>query len=70
VQTQKVTSFPVVLFDSDYWRGLIAWLRSVGLERGIISATDLETFYDHRRRGRSGDSHADEPADAWPAPPS
>ncbi len=44
VQTQKVTSFPVVLFDSDYWSGLVDWLRSVGLERGIISATDLETF--------------------------
>jgi uncharacterized protein (TIGR00730 family) len=44
VQTQKVTSFPVVLFDSDYWRGLVEWLRSVGLERGTISATDLETF--------------------------
>jgi uncharacterized protein (TIGR00730 family) len=44
VQTQKVTSFPVVLFDSDYWRGLVEWLRSVGLERGTISASDLETF--------------------------
>jgi uncharacterized protein (TIGR00730 family) len=44
VQTQKVTSFPVVLFDSNYWSGLVEWLRSIGLERGTISATDLETF--------------------------
>jgi uncharacterized protein (TIGR00730 family) len=44
VQTQKVTSFPVVLFDSDYWSGLVEWLRSVGLERGSLSATDLEAF--------------------------
>jgi len=44
VQTQKVTSFPVVLFDSNYWRGLVEWLRSIGLERGTISASDLETF--------------------------
>jgi uncharacterized protein (TIGR00730 family) len=44
VQTQKVTSFPVVLFDSDYWRGLVEWLRSVALDRGTISASDLETF--------------------------
>jgi uncharacterized protein (TIGR00730 family) len=44
VQTQKVTSFPVVLFDSGYWSGLVDWLRRVGLERGSISATDLETF--------------------------
>ena len=27
VQTHKVTSFPVALFDSAYWSGLIAWLR-------------------------------------------
>jgi uncharacterized protein (TIGR00730 family) len=44
VQTQKVTSFPVVLFDSNYWNGLVEWLRSIGLERGTISAADLETF--------------------------
>jgi hypothetical protein len=44
VQTQKVTSFPVVLFDSGYWSGLIEWLRTVGLERGTIFPADLETF--------------------------
>ena len=27
VQTRKVTSFPVVLFGSDYWAGLVGWLR-------------------------------------------
>jgi uncharacterized protein (TIGR00730 family) len=44
VQTQKVTSFPVVLLDTEYWSGLIDWLRREPLERGIISATDLEAF--------------------------
>jgi uncharacterized protein (TIGR00730 family) len=44
VQTQKVTSFPVVLLDSDYWSGMINWLRNAPLDRGIISAADLETF--------------------------
>jgi uncharacterized protein (TIGR00730 family) len=44
VQTQKVTSFPVVLLDTEYWGGLINWLRRGPLDRGIISATDLETF--------------------------
>ena len=39
-----MTSFPVVLFDSNYWSGLVEWLRSIGLERGTISASDLETF--------------------------
>ena len=44
VQTQKVTSFPVVLLDSEYWGGLISWLRGGPLDRGIISAEDLQTF--------------------------
>jgi uncharacterized protein (TIGR00730 family) len=42
VQTQKVTSFPVVLFDSSYWSGLVEWLRRAVVERGSISASDLE----------------------------
>src|SRR4029453_18464521 len=46
VQTQKVTSFPVVLLDTEYWSGLINWLRRGPLERGIISVTDLEAFTD------------------------
>ena len=27
VQTQKVTSFPIVLIGTDYWSGLLGWLR-------------------------------------------
>ncbi|MBD8870292.1 LOG family protein [Nocardioides donggukensis] len=42
VQTQKVTSFPVVLLGVDYWSGLLAWLRDVVLEQGKISAGDLD----------------------------
>ena len=34
VQTRKVTSFPVVLFDRSYWSGLVDWLRSTALDRG------------------------------------
>jgi uncharacterized protein (TIGR00730 family) len=44
VQTHKVTSFPVVLVDSEYWSGLINWLSSALLDQGAISAIDLETF--------------------------
>ena len=42
VQTQKVTSFPVVLIGVDYWSGLLAWLRDTVLEQGKISAPDLD----------------------------
>jgi predicted Rossmann-fold nucleotide-binding protein len=44
VQTHKVTQFPVVLLDTEYWSGLIEWLRSVAFDRGTISAADLEAF--------------------------
>jgi uncharacterized protein (TIGR00730 family) len=42
VQTQKVTSFPIVLMGTDYWRGLLDWLRDTVLAEGKISAQDLE----------------------------
>jgi uncharacterized protein (TIGR00730 family) len=44
VQTRKVTSFPVVLFGSAYWAGLVDWLRESALEQGAVSPPDLEMF--------------------------
>lgn len=41
-QTQKVTEFPVVLMDVDYWQGLIDWLRHTVLENGMISPADID----------------------------
>jgi uncharacterized protein (TIGR00730 family) len=42
VQTGKVTSFPIVLIGSDYWSGLIAWMRDTVLATGKIGAGDLD----------------------------
>ncbi len=42
VQTHKVTEFPIILLGSDYWAGLLDWLRGPVLSRGTISAVDLE----------------------------
>jgi uncharacterized protein (TIGR00730 family) len=42
VQTQKVTSFPVVLFGTSYWQGLLDWLRDTVLAEGKISQNDLD----------------------------
>ncbi len=42
VQTQKVTSFPIVLLGSRYWGGLLEWIREVVLPEGMISAKDLD----------------------------
>jgi uncharacterized protein (TIGR00730 family) len=42
VQTQKVTSFPIVLMGVDYWSGLLAWMRDTVLAEGKINAQDLD----------------------------
>ena len=45
VQTKKVTKFPVVLFGSEYWGGLVEWIRSSALGFGNISAKDLNLIH-------------------------
>lgn len=40
VQTHKVASMPVVLFDKDYWAGLFEWLNGTVSEHGMISEFD------------------------------
>ena len=45
IQTGKVHNFPVVLFDHEYWRGLLDWVRVRLLERGMIDADDLELLF-------------------------
>jgi uncharacterized protein (TIGR00730 family) len=42
VQTRKVTAFPLVLVGTEYWSGLLDWVRSTLLGSGKISAPDLE----------------------------
>jgi uncharacterized protein (TIGR00730 family) len=42
IQTGKVMHFPVVLFDSDYWRGLLEWIQERLLAEGMISANDQD----------------------------
>jgi uncharacterized protein (TIGR00730 family) len=41
IQTRKIRNFPVVLFGSQYWRGLLAWVTSTMLNEKMISPEDL-----------------------------
>jgi len=42
VQTGKVRSFPIVLVGSEYWGGLLDWVRKTMVPAGTISAADLD----------------------------
>ncbi len=41
IQTHKMRPFPVILFDSAYWTGLIDWMRQHTLAKGYIGDEDL-----------------------------
>lgn len=45
VQTRKVTRFPIVLFGTAYWQGLLDWLRSTMLTQGKLREADLALLY-------------------------
>ncbi|HSW63797.1 MAG TPA: TIGR00730 family Rossman fold protein [Dissulfurispiraceae bacterium] len=45
VQTKKVTSFPLVLFDSAYWKGLVEWMKDTLVEKGAIDRDDINFIY-------------------------
>src|SRR5213595_3139092 len=43
-QTQKIRYFPIVLYDSGYWGGLIDWLADTVRREGNIVATDVRAL--------------------------
>ncbi len=46
IQTLKIEKVPVILIGSEFWQGLLDWLRAVLLEQeGNISPKDLDLLY-------------------------
>ncbi|WP_222192199.1 TIGR00730 family Rossman fold protein [Modestobacter italicus] len=45
VQTRKVTRFPVILFGSAYWSGLVDWIRDTMVAQGTVGPNDLELLH-------------------------
>ena len=41
VQTRKISRFPIVLYGSSYWGGLLDWIKNTQLAAGTISPEDL-----------------------------
>ncbi|HZE62663.1 MAG TPA: TIGR00730 family Rossman fold protein [Pyrinomonadaceae bacterium] len=45
IQTQKIRNFPVVLFGTKYWEGLLNWVRDFGLKEGKLTDQDLKRLH-------------------------
>jgi uncharacterized protein (TIGR00730 family) len=44
-QTQKIHEFPVILFGSEFWGGLVDWLETEPLKERMVSKRDLQMFH-------------------------
>lgn len=44
MQTHKITRFPVILFGTEFWGGLIDWIRGTLVTNGTIHTDDLDLF--------------------------
>ncbi|HEV7763642.1 MAG TPA: TIGR00730 family Rossman fold protein [Thermoanaerobaculia bacterium] len=45
IQTKKISDFPVILFGSDYWSGMIDWLRKSVLAANNIQQADVDSIH-------------------------
>ncbi len=44
IQTKRIKRFPLYLVGSEFWQGLVSWLKSYPLARELISCEDIELF--------------------------
>ena len=42
VQTRRIRPFPIIMVGSDYWSGLLEWIRSQLLAQSLISPKDMD----------------------------
>jgi len=45
IQTRKMKDFPIVLMGTDYWGGLVRWIKRTMVNEGTISPEDPDMFY-------------------------
>ena len=45
IQTKKIRRFPIVIFGSSYWQGLLDWVKAEMLPHGCIASEDLDLFH-------------------------
>jgi uncharacterized protein (TIGR00730 family) len=42
IQTKRIKSFPVILMGSEYWQGLLDWMKGTMLAQGMITREDMD----------------------------
>jgi predicted Rossmann-fold nucleotide-binding protein len=42
VQTRRIRPFPIIMVGTDYWGGLLEWIRSQLMTQSLISSTDMD----------------------------
>ena len=42
IQTKKIKAFPLILMGSEYWEGLIDWMKNTMVKKGKILSTDMD----------------------------
>lgn len=45
IQTEKIMKIPIVLIGTDYWQGLIDWIKEKLIENAYINEDDMDIFY-------------------------
>ena len=46
IQTNKIEKFPIIMVGTDFWKGMIDWIKSIVLEKfENVSATDLDLIH-------------------------
>lgn len=44
IQTRKIARFPIVMVGTEYWKGLMDWIKKKVLANGCINEKDMELF--------------------------
>ena len=45
IQTKKISDFPVILYGSEFWDGMLKWLREVVLKANNVTQEDVDSIY-------------------------
>ena len=44
VQTKRIKPFPIILYKSEYWKGLLDWIKTTMVNGGYLNEEELDLF--------------------------